>query len=444
MTQNDDQRLVDYLFDELSEEDVDAYEQGLDADADLSEEVSGLADTLATMRGLEAEEPPAYLSAKVLAEARQVADEAAAKRPWMRIRKALWGPAGGLIGATAALCALVVVTVPSVMLRGSADEAPMVARSASQVPEAAPAEAPADAILGESEARSEAEPAAKAAAAPKGAKLAEGAPAEDMFELDRSDAPADEAPRTSLAKARAKAKPAADAPAPQRRRRARTAKRDDRAYTKDAPGGDFGIGDLGTSGGLAQGARSGGSAGAVASAPPPPPPIQPPAPRPRTPAPEPEPAAPTLDFSDDVVEERPAAPARELLAAEKQVEKKKRQEVSERAAPEDPAARAERIATDFIAAAAAEQARENYVAARKTLDRAGERTRGFPAQGRVFLTRARMEVQLGQLAEARRYALAASRVPGFRDRAAALALLRRIEAMQAPAAPAKPASEPPR
>lgn len=114
MTQYDDSHLVDYLFDEMSEEDARAFEQAMSEDAALSAEVDALSETLGVMRELEDAEPPPHLDALILATARQTAEAVQAEREeasWLgRLRKMLLTPAFGL-AAAASLAVVVMVSV---------------------------------------------------------------------------------------------------------------------------------------------------------------------------------------------------------------------------------------------------------------------------------------------------------------------------------------------
>lgn len=113
MSADKDNRLVDDLYDELSDEEARAYRRALDADPSEAAELESFRAMLGELRTIEDEEPPAHLDALVLAHARKAAEEAeaAAQKRGLRgfIRRVLGSPLAGLAvaGGVAALVALV-------------------------------------------------------------------------------------------------------------------------------------------------------------------------------------------------------------------------------------------------------------------------------------------------------------------------------------------------
>lgn len=73
MSESDDNRLVDLLYDELLDEDAAAYRRALSDDPDARAEVEAFEAVLRTVRAEALHDPPAALDARILAEARAVA-----------------------------------------------------------------------------------------------------------------------------------------------------------------------------------------------------------------------------------------------------------------------------------------------------------------------------------------------------------------------------------
>ena len=111
MTEREDQQLVDFLYDELSEQEAEAFEERAARDPARAGEVRELTAALETLRsiGLE-EEPPARLDGLILAHARQAAEKAAEAPSWWR--KLVTGPWVGL--ATAGVVVFFVVVVAKI------------------------------------------------------------------------------------------------------------------------------------------------------------------------------------------------------------------------------------------------------------------------------------------------------------------------------------------
>ncbi|MFO0728380.1 MAG: hypothetical protein U1E65_31685 [Myxococcota bacterium] len=185
MSERDDQQLVDYLYDELSEKEAAAFEERLRADPARAEEVDELSLALTTLREADLEEEPApRLNGLILAHARQVAEaEAARPRGW---RKLFAGTSLGMLVAGVAAVVVAIVSVPALKQSPDLDEASRVAFQAKSnpAPEAAP---PAPAV--------QAAPTPVELAAPKNeAKLAEREPAPEADRLDQTAEPRRAAP----------------------------------------------------------------------------------------------------------------------------------------------------------------------------------------------------------------------------------------------------------
>lgn len=404
MTRHEDDRLVDYLFDELSEEEAAAFEHGLEADAALHEEASALAEVLGTMRALEAEAPPPWLSAKVMAEARQVAEAAREAGWWPRLRKALYGPVGGLVGA-GALALMLVVGGQATLQRAAAPareveyeparpaSPPQLAAKPAASGEAQEAPTPGD----EAEGRAQDDLGAWGGGAPKQAP----APAPAL-----EDAPARRARGRSAPPASAPPRPA---PKPTESKKDAVAKleldapevREEKAKSGPAP------------------APAPEPAMAEAEAPP----AAAPAERSATRAPARAAEAPTADLAAGAAASAapPAAPAAGASVADGSPEADERQ------------------AQAFVQAAWSEKARGEVGSARRVLAQAEQRLAGRVAVGWVYLARARLEQGEGQASEALLYARRAASLRGFRGHSEAVAL---VEALTPNVRAAPAAAEP--
>ena len=120
MTDRDDHRLVELLYDEVSQADAESLGRALREDREAAAQLDSLEATLGVIRSVPLEDPPAFLDAKILAEARQVA--ATADRGWWR--RMVLTPAFGLAvaGATASVAAILVLPV---LQMAPADREPM-------------------------------------------------------------------------------------------------------------------------------------------------------------------------------------------------------------------------------------------------------------------------------------------------------------------------------
>lgn len=386
---------MDYLFSELSEEEATGFEQRLEEDTAESQEVSSLQETLALMRTLEAEQPPDWLAAKVLAEARQVAETTKKNSLMGRLRRFLWGPVGGLVGAGALATMLAVVVTPRMLAEQAAPTPDEVAfdmgarelKPSSAPPSGTLAVAPADAPAAE-----EAEVAASAD---------EFEPSEASARAESKGVQAGRDPETRSAE-RSRAKRSA---ARRARPRADLAQAPTRVQD-DGADEDALAGALGSSAAGRAGPSFGDAPKEVPAAPAPAAgPAVARAPRAPSPAPEAEPAPPPAPKAKaDASKDAPAQLAQELIRAARQ-----------------------------------ELARGQIDSARAVLTRGAERLHGHPSRGWIFVERGRLELNQGELPTARRYARAALGVVGFEGHPEARRLLAEIARAEPPAASAAPA-----
>lgn len=122
MTEREDQQLVDFLYDELSEQEAEAFEERAARDPARAGEVRELTAALETLRSIDLEEePPSRLDGLILAHARQAAEKAAEAPSWWR--KLVTGPWVGLATAGVAALFVAVIAVPQVMRSPDLDEA---------------------------------------------------------------------------------------------------------------------------------------------------------------------------------------------------------------------------------------------------------------------------------------------------------------------------------
>ncbi len=458
MTQYDDTQLVDYLFDEMSEEDARAFEQAMSEDAALSAEVDALEATLGVMRELEDAEPPPHLDALILATARQTAEAVQAEREeasWLgRLRKMILTPAFGLAAAASLAVVLMVSVGTQSFLAEPQDASEAVppgfgasAKAPAEAPVAASAEAPDDDLADEELAAADAELQQQYDGAKRGleeAKEDESAEFQDKL-AKRLDAP--------------KAKPTV-----RRSRRARPVPPPPAINEAESRVGDlapakertFAKKDTSTLRAAPEGSASGGGvadlrAGSAAS------------------GPTRQAVTKTEATSDDAFARRevvqvekkkaaraaPAPVATDAPAAAPEPEPTPPRDEAPRADKEaldadgdDRASEAERavqLASAMVKAAEQEIAREQYDSARRIFGRAVQRVRGTPSEGEVLLRWAYFERDQRRFEVCVSLADRASRVPGFTRRAEAERLVRdasrRIEPQVAPSAPA---SAPPR
>ncbi|MCB9646816.1 MAG: hypothetical protein H6730_09520 [Deltaproteobacteria bacterium] len=371
MTRHEDELLVDYLFDELSGEEAEAFEHGLEADAALQGEVSSLAETLGAMRALEPEEPPAWLSSKVMAEARQVAEATQSKSLWARLRRIMWGPVGGLVGA-GALAVMFVVAGQATLQRASAPVA----------------EAPMPFEMGAPPAAAQAAPAEELAKA--GAELEPPPPP-----LEDADAPADEGGARLAARSEAPARRSrevaspAPRPAPPRRPGVK-------AEAKKTARADKAALERITEALPAEPTPTQAQLDDLAEAPAP---ATSPTPgAPRAPAAEPSPVGGTAS--------RGAAGA---------------------SAPVSGPEADEQLAQTLVQAAWSEKSRGEVAAARRVLSQGETRLAGKPAVGWIYLARARLERDEGRADDALTYARRAVALRGFRGHSEAVSLVAALE-----------------
>lgn len=450
MTEREDHRLVEYLYDELPEQEAAAFEREIQQDPELADDAGELRGVLDSLRSLEDEEPSPHLDALILAHARQAAEQQAEVSWW---RKLLRGPyAAALVAGTAAV-ALAVIAVPE--LHAPRYEEVAQAPVASAPPVETEADLPA--------APPAADPAPVDQALPaSGDRLAQGRTERAARELLREDADEGGARRGAAGESErayaefpAEQKPATRAPAKRAKAAARPAEPED-AFAglgegKNAGAGGLGTGGYGRGGGGAKGEASGaapgmlgGAAGteqnkdaerrqaskeaakseALAKAEPPPPP--PAAPRAAAPA-----ASPRAESAP--------APARDVEAGEAQ-------DAAEKTVQADAALPPDTIAAAALARAEQLVSERSFDAARRVLLDARVRPSmaSTNAWTRLTLRLSRLELDLRRFDPAAVYArqAAASRDPALRREAERL--LARIRAEQAPPpAVGSPAGRPP-
>ena len=426
MTQHDDQQLVDYLFDELSEEEATNFEHLLEEDTALDAEVSSLEDTLGVMRELEAEDPPQWLSSKVMAEARQVAEESQKDSLFDRLRKFMWGPAGGLVGAGAVAVVLAVFVTPQMVMENAAPTADQLAyemgarelEAPPGVPSAAPAKSAASGEVSDLEERADLAPDSEPSVIQDGL-LAKEQPTRS--------ARAQRGPKTETAKLAKAGK----------KRRARRSRSPRGGRAEAAPSDDLSIGDLGAMSGVGASGQASGGGGlgtkATAAAPTAAAPAQPrPAVQAAPAKPQPK-AKPSRSFEPPPPAEAPAADEDAFADGKAKAEKKKD--------ANDSRANPRQYAQDMVRAAREELRRGEVGSARRVLIQAAQRLSAHPARGWIFVERGRLELNHGDLGVARRYAQAALDVADFEGYPAARSLLNEIQRAQsasdapAPAAP---------
>lgn len=484
MSRYDDSQLVDYLFDEMSEEDARAFEQAMSEDAALSAQVEGLEETLGVMRELEDEEPSKHLDALILATARQTAEAVQEEREassfFGRFRKLLLTPAFGLAAAASlAVVAVVSVNVTSFMAEPqTTTEAIPPGVTASARSADAPAQDPAP----EPKPVEEAE---EALAFGDKAKLErDGFERADDIDGDRDD----EARRTpKRRRARAARKPTPPPPPPSPSFDALAKKSARAPATGSASGGAAApdpsdvpdLPDLPIGGAAGPSAATPADEGAIA----------------REPTRQavtkldaadakhldgadakqldgadakqldgadakrststPTPAKPSVRslgakrrFEEaPSVDEAPVAeaPAEAKVASKAEVRVQADKELRASATLDDglsEAQRAANLASAMVKAAEQEIARKQYDSARRIFGRATQRVRGTPSEGEILLRWAYFERDQRRYEVCVSLADRASRVPGFTRKTEAERLVRdasrRIEPQVAPAAPAPP------
>ncbi len=138
MTRQDEDKLVDYLYDELSEDEAQNYLQALSVDSDEIAELEADQAFLDTYREhVLDEEPSAHLDALILAEARQSVEQNQEASFFDRLRTLLLRPATGLVAATA-FAGVILVGVGPMMLRGNQPSPALMAEAEVQPQAAAP------------------------------------------------------------------------------------------------------------------------------------------------------------------------------------------------------------------------------------------------------------------------------------------------------------------
>ncbi|MEM7678746.1 MAG: hypothetical protein AAF449_22420, partial [Myxococcota bacterium] len=94
MTDRDDHRLVELLFDEVPPDEAGALRDALRQDDEEASDLASLQATLEFVRSVPPEDAPDFLDAKVMAVAREVADQQVGG--WRKWRRRLLAPGLGL------------------------------------------------------------------------------------------------------------------------------------------------------------------------------------------------------------------------------------------------------------------------------------------------------------------------------------------------------------
>jgi hypothetical protein len=429
VTKSEDNRLVDYLYGELSEEEANAFERNLESDPALSAELSGLEGALGVLRSAGDVEPPPHLDSLILATARKTADELAEADQagllrWLR--RMLQNPIAGIAAAGSVALIVAVVTVPSMMMTGDrASEGVAYESVPSPVVQSVPAAKPEIAAAPErdefaSGARSEpkaSEVGRSGLAGPGPDELAfEDSSAADSVELEPAADPAPRPARTKKATARR---------APRQEERART------VFTDDDLENDEGRRD------------------ALASAPP----KEVAGPAKPAPKMEPQPPATAAPKAKTPLVEKLDRPGSGALAEAEAEEKDARYRVAAQAELKKESAGKDATDVDareergqaMLAAAKAEFTRNNPEGGRSILIRALEVTAGARVHAEIAFRIAQHDYERGAYVEAIYYARLAASDPRFpaRDEARRIQVEAEERASQRKArelAPAAPAS----
>lgn len=401
MTTDKDSRLVDYLYDEMTDEEADAFERALESDPSLSSDLDGLEETLHVLRSVEEEEPPAHLDALILASAREAAKaleeeaEQSGLRGW--IRKMFGSPIAGLIGAASVALVAAIVMVPGMLAEKSAP-ADMEMEGIPAPAVVAKQEARETMLAEESQAPRPAQdlvPPAEPEPTPAPKLEPKGKREEKAVRFNRPKRRTRTARRAPVKRLKKKTAPK---PAPMKQQRPATGLDDAQA------GGDSPYGD-----------PPRGAAKKLG-------PAQPPAP--------PKPAAPRPVATGEVAEaeDAPAMTASDQgLRAERTETRSDRDEADdqkdrEQAAKERMAAKEEQ-GRAMLAAARQEFARKNPTSGRRILVRALAVSRGAPVHAEIAFRLAQHDYDRGAYREAVRYGRIAASAPRFDKRSAALDLV---------------------
>jgi hypothetical protein len=106
VTEHEDNRLVEYLYGEMGQAEVRAFEDAMHDDPQLSESVHGFESMLDTIRSVETEVPSAHLDSLMLARARQQTEKSSS---WIRRLLGTPGTALAFSGACALVLAVIVI-----------------------------------------------------------------------------------------------------------------------------------------------------------------------------------------------------------------------------------------------------------------------------------------------------------------------------------------------
>ena len=107
MSEVDDNRLVDYLYGEMDQSEMRAFEDVMQEDAQLSESVHGFESMLDTIRTVETQAPSDHLDSLILAHAREEKPEATS---W--ISRLFDNPKAALALSGACALAVAVILIP--------------------------------------------------------------------------------------------------------------------------------------------------------------------------------------------------------------------------------------------------------------------------------------------------------------------------------------------
>ena len=367
MIERDDHRLVDRLYDEVS--DAEAPPARASLPDEVTRELASLEATLGLIRSIPLAEPPPYLDAKILAEARQVAETATDGHWWTRTKKRWLQPVVGLAvaGATATLAAVVIAPM--------ANLSPPSERYLVQGPEA----------------QVMARPPAASRAASSADKGATPQAEEDMLAGARRTKRKREDPASEgVARARRRAKTMPPDAVPPKAR-PRPSEPRPRRTSRDLQPGDRAVDTRPKMRAAAPAPAPGGKVGAAESRQA----LAPPSSVAGAPAP---PAAP-ID-SGAGASGGAAAPVADLPTP---------------VAGADPTS----MASAFLEAASQAERADRSEEARRIFKRAVARVPAHPVRGTILLRFAAFELRQKNYAAARRLAKAALAVPGFKRRSAA-------------------------
>lgn len=371
MTDREDHRLVELLYDEASTEDAPGRKDRPGDDGELS----SFEAMLGVIRSVPADDPPAHLDAKIMAAAREAADAADAGW-WSRLLRASTSPRFGLAVAGAMAVGVAVVVLPVAVLQEPRSEVVAVRALEPDVP-MAPSSA------GEPVLPPNAQPAPTVAAEDKRVRQAPArarrkevrAPAARSPQPDGRSAPPTKSPKPAAKSATKRSAEARDSSG--------------RGQNPLAPG--------------APARRSARPPGV---------------PRPSTPA-------EGLGDSKRDVADAESALSEAPRPSPSDADRRPGREAS-RAGPAEEGEGGDPMA--FVRAAAAKEEKGQVTEARRIYAAAERRFRGAPAHATVLIRFAQFELRHRNYPQARDLAAEALRRPQFRERAAARKVIEAAEA----------------